>query len=152
MIRNANTDLIAGAVGLAVTAGFWFTLDPDMTRLSSMFPKAMIRIMALISVLLVIRGFRKPERRDLFSEGSNRRVFVTALHFFAWGIAIAHVGFFVSSVVVISSLAYYLALANRSVSLKVMAGWVLIVLFEVGFFYLIFTRLLHIPLPRGFLM
>ena len=152
MTKNANTDLIAGLVGLALTSAFWFTLDPDMTRLSSMFPKAMIRIMGLISVLLIIRGFLNPDRRDLFSEGSNRRVIVTAVHFFGWGIAIPHAGFFVSSVVVISSLVYYLALANRTVSMKVMAGWVLIVLFEVSFFYAIFTRLLHIPLPAGFLM
>lgn len=152
MIRNANTDLIAGVVGLVMTAAFWISLDPEMTRLSSMFPKAMIKIMGLISALLVIRGFVKPDRRDLFSEGSNRRVIVTALHFFTWGIAIPYVGFFVSSVVVISSLVYYLALANRRVTFKLMAGWLLIVLFEVGFFYLVFTRLLHIPLPRGILV
>lgn len=152
MIRNANTDLIAGLVGLGITAAFWFSLDPEMTRLSNMFPKAMIRIMALISIFLVIRGFVKPERRDLFAEGSNRRVIVTALHFFAWGVAIPHVGFFVSSVLVISSLVYYLALANRQVSLKSMAGWVVIVIFEVGIFYFIFTKFLHIPLPGGFLI
>jgi hypothetical protein len=152
MIRNANTDLVAGIVGLCITAAFWFTLDPEMTRLSNMFPKAMIKIMGLISVLLLIRSFLNPDRRNLFAEGSNLRVIVSALHFFAWGIAIPHVGFFVSSIVVISSLVYYLALANRRVSLKLMGGWVMIVLFEVSFFYLIFTRLLHIPLPSGFLM
>jgi len=152
MIKNANTDLIAGLVGLAITAAFWFSLDPEMTRLSRMFPRAMIKIMGLISVLLVIRSFVNPDRRNLFAEGSNRRVLVTAGHFFAWGVAIPYAGFFVSSVIVISSLVYYLALANRKVSLKVMSGWVLIVLFEVGFFYLIFTKLLHIPLPGGFLI
>ncbi len=152
MIRNANTDLVAGLVGLGVTAAFWLSLDPEMTRLSSMFPKTMTKIMGLISVLLVIRSFLNPDRRNLFAEGSNRRVIVTALHFFAWGIAIPNVGFFVSSLVVISSLVYYLALANRQVSYKLMAGWVMIVLFEVGFFYLIFTKLLHIPLPSGFLI
>jgi hypothetical protein len=36
--------------------------------------------------------------------------------------------------------------------LKLMTGWMIIVAFEVGFFYMIFTRLLHIPLPRGFLV
>jgi hypothetical protein len=152
MIKNANTDLIAGLLGLGITAAFWFSLDPEMTRLSNMFPKAMIRIMGLISVLLVIRSFLNPDRRNLFAEGSNRRVLVTAVHFFAWGMAIPRAGFFVSSVVVISSLVYYLALANRRVSVKVMSGWVLIIVFEVSFFYLIFTRLLHIPLPSGFLI
>jgi hypothetical protein len=152
MIKNANTDLIAGLVGLGITAAYWFSLDPEMTRLSKMFPSAMIKIMGLISVLLVIRSFVNPDRRNLFAEGSNRRVIVTAVHFFAWGIAIPRVGFFVSSAVAISSLVYYLALANRRVTLKSMSGWVLIILFEVSIFYLIFTKLLHIPLPRGFLI
>jgi hypothetical protein len=127
-------------------------MDPEMTRMSRIFPKAMILIMFCVSAILVIKGFLKPERRNLFAEGSNRRVIVTALHFFAWGVAIPHVGFFVSSVVVISSLVYYLALANRQVSLKVMARWVVIVIFEVGIFYFIFTKFLHIPLPGGFLI
>ena len=152
MIKNANTDLTAGIVGLAVTAAFWFSLDQEMTRLSIVFPKAMIRIMGCISAILVIKGILKPERSDLFSEGSNVRVIVTVAHFFAWGVAISYVGFFVSSVVAISSLVYYLALAGRRVSAKLMAGWFMIVCFEVAFFYLIFTRLLHVPLPRGVLM
>jgi hypothetical protein len=152
MIKNTNTDLIAGIAGLFITAMFWFTMDPEMTRMSRIFPKAMILIMFCVSAILVIKGFLKPERRNLFAEGSNRRVIVTALHFFAWGVAIPHVGFFVSSVVVISSLVYYLALANRQVSLKVMARWVVIVIFEVGIFYFIFTKFLHIPLPGGFLI
>lgn len=36
------------------------------------------------------------------------------------------------------------------VGMKVLAGWALIVLVEVLFFYLIFSRLLHVPLPEGF--
>ena len=152
MIKNANTDLIAGIAGLSVTGVFWFTLDPEMTRLSIMFPRAMIMIMGFISALLVIKGVWKAERQDLFAEGSNLRVMVTALHFFAWGLAIPFVGFFVSSVVVMSSLIVYLALARRGYSVRIMAGWVLIVVVVVSFFYVIFTQLLHVPLPRGLLM
>lgn len=152
MIKKANTDLIAGIVGLAVTAAFWLTLDPEMTRLSIMFPRAMTIIMGCISVVLVIKGFWKAERQDLFAEGSNFRVAVTALHFFVWGLAIPYLGFFVTSVCVMSSLIFYLARARRRYSPKVMAGWVLVVIFVVGFFYSIFTKLLHVPLPSGYLM
>lgn len=152
MIRNVNTDLTAGIIGAVVAGLFWFTLDTEMGWLSSIFPKAMIQIMALISILLIVKGLVRPERRNLFAEGSNRRVLVVALHFFAWGIAIPHLGFFVSSVVVISSLVYYLALVTHTVTLRRVAGWFAIVLAEVTFFYLIFTELLHIPLPRGWLM
>lgn len=152
MIRNLNTDLVAGAVGLVISAAFWLSIESDIMPLSIMFPRAMVIILALISFVLLIKGVVKAERQDVFNVGSNRRVFVTALFFFGWGIAISYLGFFVASVVAISTLAYFLALARRRVTLSTFALWVVIVVSEVAFFYLIFTRLLHVPLPEGLLI
>lgn len=152
MIRNVNTDLVAGVVGIGITTVFWFSIDPEIMRLSIMFPKAMIAILAMISAALVVRGFtRGAERRDIFDVGSNVRVLVTGIFFFGWGIAISYLGFFVSSVAAISLQALYLALARRRVTVAVFLLWVLIAAGEVTFFFLIFTRLLHVPLPTGWL-
>ena len=151
MIKNANSDLWAGCIGLALSAAFWFSIDEEIMHLSIMFPKAMIAIMALISILLLFKGFSKAERLDLFNVGSNQRVIITALLFFAWGIAISYLGFFVSSVLAILAQACYLALARRKLTLPSVAFWLVIAAGEVGFFYLIFTRLLHVPLPEGVL-
>jgi len=117
-----------------------------------MFPKAMIAIMALISILLLIKGILKAERQDLFNVGSNKRVIITALLFFVWGVAITYLGFFVSSVLAILAQAWYLALARRKVTLPTLALWLVVATGEVAFFYLIFTRLLHVPLPEGILI
>jgi len=152
MIKNANSDLWAGCIGLALSAGFWFSIDEEIMRLSIMFPKAMIAIMALISILLLIKGLLKAERQDLFNVGSNKRVMVTALLFFVWGAAISYLGFFVSSVLAILAQAWYLSLARRKVTLATLALWLAVAAGEVAFFYLIFTRLLHVPLPEGILI
>lgn len=149
MIRNANTDLLAGTIGLGLSLVFWFSIDREIMRLSIMFPKAMILIMALISVVLVIKGFMTAERQNLFDVGNNLRVAVTGLFFFAWGVAIAYLGFFVSSVVAIFTMTCYLATARRKLTPGVLAIWLVIVICEVAFFYLIFTQLLHVPLPQG---
>jgi hypothetical protein len=150
MIRNVNTDLIAGGIGLFLSLLFWWLIDPDTTTLSIVFPAAMIAIMGIVSALLLIKGFsRTAERGNLFDVGSNRRVFVTGVFFFGWAIAISYIGFFVSSVLSISIIALYLALARRRVTVGILIAWVLIATGEVTFFYLIFTRLLHIPLPEG---
>jgi len=149
LIRHANTDILAGSIGLGLSLVFWLSIDREIMRLSIMFPRAMIAIMALISVLLLIKGFTKAERQDLFDVGSNLRVAVTGLFFFAWGVAIAYVGFFVSSVAAILAMAAYLATARRQITLGVLAIWLVIVICEVAFFYLIFTQLLHVPLPEG---
>jgi len=152
MIKNANSDLWAGCIGLALSAAFWFSIDEEIMRLSIMFPKAMIAIMALISILLLIKGLLKAERQDLFNVGSNKRVMVTALLFFVWGAAISYLGFFVSSVLAILAQAWYLSLARRKVTLATLALWLAVAAGEVAFFYLIFTRLLHVPLPEGILI
>ena len=152
MIKNANSDLWAGCIGLALSAAFWFSIDEEIMRLSIMFPKAMIAIMALISILLLVKGILKAERQDLFNVGSNRRVLITALLFFIWGVAISYLGFFVSSVLAILAQAWYLSLARRKVTLATLALWLAVAAGEVAFFYLIFTRLLHVPLPEGILI
>ena len=149
MIKNANSDLWAGCIGLALSAAFWFSIDEEIGRLSIMFPRAMIGIMALISILLLIKGFFKSERLDLFTVGSNRRVVITGLLFFAWGIAISYLGFFVSSVLAILAQVCYLARARRKLTASSVALWLLIAAGEVAFFYLVFTRLLQVPLPEG---
>lgn len=152
MIRNANTDLAAGTLGLLLSLAFWWLIDPDITHLSIVFPEAMITIMAVISGLLVIKGFsRAAERGNLFDTGSNVRVIMTGLFFFGWAFAISYVGFFASSVAAISLIAAYLAHARRRVSAAALAGWVAIAAGEVAFFYFVFSRLLHIPLPEGWL-
>ena len=152
MIKNANSDLWAGCIGLALSVAFWFSIDEEIMRLSIMFPKAMIAIMALISILLLVKGILKAERQDLFNVGSNRRVLITALLFFVWGVAISYLGFFVSSVLAILAQAWYLALARRKVTLSALALWLAVATGEVAFFYFIFTRLLHVPLPKGILI
>jgi hypothetical protein len=150
MTRNVNTDLVAGILGLSLSFLFWWQTDPQITHLSSVFPTAMITIMGIVSALLVIKGFSKAaERGNIFEVGSNKRIFVTGLFFFGWAVAISYIGFFVSSVIAISLIALYLALARRRVSVGIMIAWVAIAAGEVTFFYLIFTRLLHIPLPEG---
>jgi hypothetical protein len=150
VIRNANTDLLAGTIGLGLSLLFWFSIDREIMRLSIMFPKAMILIMALISVLLVVKGFMKADRQNLFDLGSNLRVSVTGMFFFAWGIAIVYLGFFTASVLAIFTITAYLATARRKVTPGTLAIWLVIVICEVAFFYLIFTQLLHVPLPQGF--
>jgi hypothetical protein len=150
MTRNVNTDVVGGLIGLAVTAIFWFSLK-GIGRLSSMFPNALLLIMAAISAAIIIKGFIQPERRDLFAEGDRPRVVVTACTLFSWLFAISWIGFYVASVAAFSFLAYYLARARRRVGILTFVGWVLIIAGEVGILYLIFTRFLYVPLPQGIL-
>lgn len=150
MNKNINTDFICGIIGFLIM-GFFLSFRGDIGRLSIMFPNAVLWIMAGISGALVIKGLARPEMRPFFTEGNHLRVIIAAATLFGWVIGIIWIGFYVSSLLAFSFLAYYLALARRKVSLPRLAVWIGIIALEIGFFDLIFSKLLFVPLPRGIL-
>ena len=148
MNREVNTEIIGGVIGLILTAVFFFALE-DISWMSIVFPKTIIYLMALMSGILVVKGFVKPSRDRIFSVGSNLRWIVTGALFFSWVLFMPVLGFFVSTVVFMSAIVGYLARARTQVTIGKFIMWVSIVIAEVTFFYLIFTKVLYVPLPEG---
>jgi hypothetical protein len=105
--------------------------------------------MALISAILVVKGFVKPSRDRIFSVGSNVRWLVTAILFFLWVILMPVFGFFVCTVVFMTAIVGYLARARMRVTIGKFMVWIPIIIAEVTFFYLIFTKVIYVPLPEG---
>ena len=150
MNREINTEIASGIIGLVLTAVFFFALE-DISWMSIIFPKTMVYIMAIISGILVLKGFLKPSRDRIFSVGSNTRWMVTGVLFFLWVLLMPVLGFFVSTVVFMTAIVGYLARARTRVTIGKFLVWVPIVIAEVTFFYLIFTKVLYVPLPKGLL-
>ena len=151
MNKTVNADVFSGAVGLIVAAIFWFSIE-EVSWLSIRFPQYLIAIIVVLSVVLLAKGWFKPQKLEVFNDGNNRRILVTGASLFVWCVAINYIGFYVSSVTVIGFLAWYLARARREVSIQTMGLWLVIIMVKVGLFYLVFTKLLFVPLPKGFLL
>lgn len=149
MNKEINTKITSGIIGLVIAAVFFFSLE-DISWMSILFPKTMVYIMAFISAILVIWGVAKPSRSPIFNIGSNTRWIVTGVLFFLWVILMPVLGFFVSTVVFMTAIVGYLARARMRVTIGKFMVWIPIVIAEVTFFYLIFTRVLYVPLPKGF--
>lgn len=149
--KTVNADLFSGLVGLIVASVFWFSIE-EISWLSIRFPQYLVGIIVLLSLVLIFKGWQKPDRMTVFNDGNNRRIVVTGVSLFVWCIAINTIGFYVSSVTVISFLVWYLARARRQVSVKTMCLWVAIIAAKVGLFYLVFNKLLYVPLPKGLLI
>ena len=148
MHREVNTEIISGAIGLILTTVFFFGLE-DISWMSIIFPKTVVYIMALISGILVVKGFINPTRAPIFNVGSNTRWMITGVLFFLWVLFMPVLGFFVSTVVFMSIIVGYLARARTQVTIGKFMTWIPIVIAEVTFFYLIFTKVLYVPLPEG---
>ena len=148
MNREVNTEIVSGAIGLLLTAIFFFALE-DVFWMSNVFPKTIIIIMGFLACILVIRGIVKPTRDRIFNVGSNVRWMVTGILFFAWVLLMPVLGFFVSTVVFMTIIVAYLAQARMQVTISNFFTWIPIVIAEVTLFYLIFTKILYVPLPTG---
>lgn len=148
MTWRVNTDLAAGLFGLAFAAIFWLSRG-RLGPLSALFPETVLILTAMISAMLLVKGVTRPSVRAVFDEGDRRRLVVLTLILFAWWWLIGWLGFAVASVLVMLTIVWYLALVEGQVSLPKVALWLGIVILEVGFFYLVFTRLLFIRPPRG---
>lgn len=148
MILRVNTDLVAGLFGLVFTAAFWFSMG-RLSTLSSVFPETVLALTGVISVALLVKGLLRPETRAVFDEGDRVRLVVTTAILFSWWWLIGFLGFFVASVLVFLLLVWYLAIAQRQVGLRRLGFWAVVVLAEVSFFYLVFSKLLYIRPPRG---
>lgn len=148
MNREINTLITSGTVGLLLTAVFFFNLE-NISWMSIGFPRTVVYVMGFVSVVLVVLGVVKPSRDKIFNVGSNVRWIVTGVLFFLWVLFMPVIGFFVCSVIFMTAIVVYLARAREEVTIKKFLIWLPIVIAEVTFFYLIFTKVLHVPLPEG---
>jgi len=146
--RRANTDLWSGIIGLAIAGVFWSGRG-EVGRLSVMFPNTLLILLAAFSAALVVKGLVRPDRRSIFSEGDRGKIIGTCAILFVWVVAISYIGFFLSSVACFWGMACYLASSRRKVTMLLAAKLLCVVLVEVTFFYLIFAKLLYVPLPTG---
>lgn len=148
MNREVNTEIISGIIGMLLTAVFFFALE-DVSWMSIVFPKTIVYIMGCIACILVVIGIVKPSRSPVFNVGSNVRWVVTGILFLAWVLFMPVLGFFVSTVVFMTIIVGYLARARTQVTIGKFMIWIPIVIAEVTVFYLIFTKVLYVPLPTG---
>lgn len=148
MTRRANTDLLSGILGLAIAGVFWWGRG-DVGHLSIMFPHALLFLLAAFSVALMVKGVVRPDRRSIFAEGDRAKIIGTCTILFVWVTAIPYIGFFLSSVVSFWGMTCYLATSRQKVTPLLAAKLFCVVLAEVTFFYLIFAKLLYVPLPTG---
>ena len=150
MRRPANTDVLSGIFGLVLAGVFWWGRG-DVGRLSIMFPHALLFLLTAFSAAIIVKGVVRPERRSIFAEGDRSKIIGTCALLFVWVVAIPYIGFFLSSVAGFWGITCFLASSRRKVTARLAAQLFCVVLIEVTFFYLIFAKLLYVPLPKGIL-
>jgi hypothetical protein len=140
-----NTDIIGGAVMILSALFFYFQIG-NFTNFGLIFPRAIIVILLVLGFGLLLKAKFNPHYAKMFSMEERSKTILIAVVGLAWVLLLNRIGFAVTSFFALS-LAIFILEEERNI--KVLIKDFLIGGVEVAFFYLIFSRLLLVPLPQG---
>lgn len=141
-----RADTVVALVLMGVSVLFYY-LSLDLTDGGDIFPKLLSVIIACLSLILLVMDFRKARPGRSAEEKpavKTARPYVTFLLAVLYVAAVVTIGFFTATVAFLIVLMLYLGVGKIS-------NYVIAVACVVGFYYLLFDRFLHVPLPRGLL-
>jgi len=143
-----NADLIIGGFTAAL-ALLVYAVTRDVSRLGIIFVDYVLVIMGVLSIVVLAKGFIRPERLKFFESAMERNNVVTGVAILlVYLIFLPLVGFLPSSYVFYFAFNTYLAGENRLATRNLFQSAVISIL-VVTAFYFIFHYFLGVPLPTG---
>ncbi|OED37830.1 hypothetical protein AB833_22180 [Chromatiales bacterium (ex Bugula neritina AB1)] len=143
--RSFNADLWVGCAALAIAA-ITFTNTLDLSEYGRVFVQYTSIVLALLGVVTVYRGIANKENQALFASGTERnRVLLGIALLIIYLAVVPLTGFLIATVLfyfVLHTVLHDYRLA--SVEAAKALGYSLAV---PGFLYVLFAKILHVPLP-----
>ena len=140
-----NTDLYGGLFMVFISLLFLSKLK-NLTIYSKIFPIAIIVILAILGIALLIKSKTKPSHSALFVLSNRGSAILVALITLAWVLLFRKIGFVVTSFL---SLSILLCVLSDNKSIKEYVKSFIIAGCQIGVLYLIFSKILYVPFPRG---
>ena len=143
-----NADLIVGGF-IAALAILTYAVTRDVSRLGIIFVNYVLVIMGVLSAVILVKGFIKPERLKFFESAVERNnVAAGVAILLVYLIFLPLVGFLPASYVFYFAFNTYLTDEDRFVTRNLIQSAVISFL-VVTAFYFIFHNFLEVPLPTG---
>jgi len=146
-----NTDRIAGTLMLAVAAIFWFQLNQVSNVLDQIFPRFILVVMTVLSIILLVKSFVKPDLKTLFLVDNKKNLYIGVLGIILWGTLLNKFGFIVTSVSIYTALSLILRKDEKLTPWFILKS-LLIAMIIVFIIYFLFSKSLEVPLPKGILI
>lgn len=142
-----NSDLIIGAFTAALTLLVYF-VTRDLSRLGGIFVDYVLVVMGVLSAVVLIKGFVKPERLRFFESAVERNnIFIGIVILLIYLIILPLIGFLPASFIFYFTFNLYLG--DDRFTWKNIAASILLTFVVVTGFYIVFHYFLEVPLPTG---
>lgn len=142
-----NSDRTAAILMFVIVLIFAFQFSDIPSSYSRIFPKAVSWALVVLSAILLIQSWVKPKVVEFAETHELKKVGLAILLLFGWMACIQFLGFYLSSVLFFTLL---MILVEPSIlKQNKLTTSIFIAAVEIGLFYLVFTRALNVPLPKG---
>ncbi len=149
-MKEKNVDLYASILMLVIAGIFWSQMG-SFTKFGAIFPRAIIVLLAISSIGLFVKSLLSPEKKTIFEHKEKLDAVVFLVTIILWVVLMKIIGFVVISIIAYFVITTYLDTERKNRTIKnhlVTLGFICIQVFA---FYLVFSILLHVPVPHGFL-
>jgi len=147
--NKQNTDLIVTIFMLIVVIVFWSQIQKLSSHLDIIFPKFILICMLILSLILLVKSLVKPDRKSLFLIKNKINLFTAVIAGILWISLFPVLGFFISSIIIFIFLTITLGEKSEKTPKKIIST-VIVSLILVITVYLLFSKVLEVPLPKGF--
>lgn len=144
-MKKQNTDLYGGIFMILVSLLFLSKLS-KLNEYSKLFPQAIIVLLITSGIALIIKAVRKPTRAELFILDDRKAGLLVAGITLAWVLLFKKIGFVVTGMIGLTSL---LLVLNDKKNIKEIFKSFVIAGCLIASLYLLFSKVLYVPFPRG---
>lgn len=144
-----NTDLIVAIFMFIVVTIFWIQVQHLSSPLDIIYPRFILICMLILSSILLIKSLIKPDREALFLIKYKTNLFIAVVTGVIWISLFSILGFFISSIIAFIFLTIILGEKSEK-NLKKIISTIIVSLVIVIVIYFLFSKILEVPLPKGF--
>jgi len=147
--KKQNTDLIVAIFMFIVVTIFWIQVQHLSSPLDIIYPKFILICMLVLSSILLIKSLIKPDRGALFLIKNKTNLCIAAAVGILWISLFSILGFFISSIVAFTFLTIIIG-EKPERNLKKIISTIIVSSIIVIIVYFLFSKILEVPLPKGF--
>jgi len=145
-----RSDRIASIILIGICTYFWIKAK-SFSKFGAFFPKVVIIVLGILSLLLLVQSFIKKEDIKIFRETSTKyiTIIISSLLIIIWGFFINVLGFVFTSILFFTII--YIILDRKKRGFSAILIKIVTVILIVGLFYIFFEKILLVPFPKGIL-
>jgi len=149
-INRLNSDLIMGSAALLI-AVIVLSKSFGLSYHGSVFIRSAVLVLSILGIAAIIKGFTNPVKTRFFdSLAEKKRILLALAMLIGYVVLIPIAGFVTASI--LFYLLFALSLQTQAKSIKVVSFVLVQSVGVVAILYLLFNKLLQVPLPAGIWM